>query len=90
MKQQSELPVFAQGAARLKSALQASLVPASRCKHPGALLDTLQHWSDSFLRSDGPCLTGHRSLANLGYMRSPLVIAQPEQLTAVAQVSEEV
>ncbi|XVO88959.1 2OG-Fe(II) oxygenase family protein [Pseudomonas palleroniana] len=87
MKRQIELPVFAQGAGRLKSALQASLVPASRCKHPGALLDTLQHWNDSYLRSDGPCLSGYRSLASLGYTASPLVISQPEQMTAVAQVS---
>ncbi|WP_438869106.1 2OG-Fe(II) oxygenase family protein [Pseudomonas sp. L1(2025)] len=87
MKRQSELPVFAQGVGRLKAALHASLAPASRCKHPGALLDTLQHWNDSYLRSDSPCLSGYRSLADLGYTVSPLVISQPEQMTAVAQVS---
>ena len=87
MKYGTRYLVSLRGVGHLKSALQASLAPTSRCKHPGALLDTLQHWSDSYLRGDGPCLTGHRSLANLGYMRSPLAMAQPEQLTAVAQVS---
>ncbi|NVZ68434.1 2OG-Fe(II) oxygenase [Pseudomonas costantinii] len=87
MKEQRELPVFAQGVGRLKSALQASLSPASRCKHPGALLDSMQHWSDSYLQNDGLCLAGYRSLADLGYATSPLDISTPEQLTALTQVS---
>lgn len=87
MRRHSELPVFAQGTARLKSALQASLSPASRCKHPGALLDTLQHWSDSYLQSERPDLPVYRSLADFGYTTSPQPIATPRQLAAVAQVS---
>lgn len=86
MKRHSELPVFAQGSARLWSALQASLSPASRCKHPGALLDTLQPWRDSYLRTDGLCVGNHRSLADLGYSTSPLTVSTPEQLTALAHV----
>lgn len=86
MKRHNDLPVFAQGVGRMKSALQASLTPSSRCKHPGALLDTLQHWSDSYLQSDRLSLTTHRSLADFGYRVSPLPIATPDQLTAVAQV----
>ncbi|WP_313451062.1 2OG-Fe(II) oxygenase family protein [Pseudomonas rhodesiae] len=87
MKRQSELPVFAQGFARVRSALQASLAPTSRCKHPGALLDTLQPWRDSYLRTDGPSLMGSRTLADLGYVESPLAVSTPQQLTALAQIS---
>lgn len=55
MRRDSDLPVFAQGAGRLKLALQASLSPSSlRCKHPGALLDTLQHWNDGYLNKTAP------------------------------------
>ncbi|MUF07360.1 hypothetical protein GNF76_23690 [Pseudomonas sp. CCM 7893] len=88
MRRERELPVFAQGVARLKLALQASLSPAStRWKHPGALLDTLQHWSDGYLQ-DGPSASGYRrSLSEFGYTASPLEVATSEQLTALAQVS---
>ncbi|WP_104910663.1 hypothetical protein [Pseudomonas sp. LG1D9] len=88
MRRDSDLPVFAQGAGRLKLALQASLSPSSlRCKHPGALLDTLQHWNDGYLNKTAPVLGYHRSLAELGYASSSVDIAAAEQLTAVAQVS---
>ncbi|MBJ2262183.1 2OG-Fe(II) oxygenase [Pseudomonas sp. MF6787] len=88
MRRDGDLPVFVQGAGRLKLALQASLSPASlRCKHPGALLDTLKHWSDSYLRNSVPAFGHRQSLAELGYVNSPLGVASAEQLTAVAQVA---
>ena len=87
MRRHTELPVFAQGTARVKSALQASFSPASKCKHPGALLDTLRPWSDSYLQSERPDLPVYRSLADFGYTTSPQPVATLEQLAAVAQVS---
>lgn len=89
MRQESELPVFAQGVGRLKQALHASLSPATtRCKHPGALLDTLQPWSDSYLQQDYCARDKRHSLARLGYAASPLPgVASVDQLTAAAQVS---
>jgi hypothetical protein len=51
------------------------------------LLDTLQHWSDSYLRVGGPRFASYHSLADLGYSTSPLEISTPEQLTALAPVS---
>jgi hypothetical protein len=50
------------------------------------LLDTLQPWRDSYLRTDGLCVGNHRSLADLGYSTSPLTVSTPEQLTALAHV----
>ncbi len=87
MRRHTELPVFAQGKARVKSALQASFSPASKCKHPGALLDTLRPWSDSYLQSERPDLPVYRSLADFGYTSSPQPVATLQQLAAVAQVS---
>lgn len=86
MARESDLPVFAQGVERIKLALRASCLPASKRKRPEAFLDTLKGWDDNYLNSASPMAGYARSLAEFGYSTSPIHVASPDQLTAVAEV----
>lgn len=86
MAREGDLPVFAQGVERIKLALRASCLPASKCKRPEAFLDTLHDWNDSYLSSVSPLADYARSLTEFGYRASPIHVASPDQLTAVAEV----
>ncbi|MFW0757491.1 2OG-Fe(II) oxygenase family protein [Pseudomonas sp. H11T01] len=86
MAREGDLPVFAQGLERIKLALRASCLPASRRKRPEAFLDTLHEWNDSYLSSASPVAGYAKSLTEFGYATSPIHVASPDQLTAVAEV----
>lgn len=86
MARDGDLPLFAQGVERIKLALRASCLPASKSKRPEAFLDTLHDWNDSYLNRASALAGYAKSLAEFGYTTSPIHVASPDRLTAVAEV----
>ncbi|MCC7635582.1 2OG-Fe(II) oxygenase family protein [Stenotrophomonas rhizophila] len=69
MHRTTPLPLFARGLGRVKLALKSTLQRApSRTTAP---LDIPCRWQDTLLSPAGPVISDSRSLADLGYARSP-------------------